>query len=448
VRDAHDERRPDARVSRPPPQDPLTRRTALSCHGSSLAPGWWRDEQTLRDELAEHGGDHAVARAHGCNQTTITKWRGKFGIPAAERRGRVEQPREEERAEERLRAEISYLRRENTALRKERVNRDAILDQILEAARLPAEVPRLAVARPPKKLPVRSAVLPVYDVQYGQLVRREDTPLGVGGFSEEVFDRRLARWLEAVSGSMRDYAASHRIAELVIPFGGDLVEGDDIFSGQPWQLEIDPARQTVAFVRKWTAALETLLRFAKEELGVERTMILFVPGNHGKVGGKRKGATPSTYSWDWLAAEWLRDSLRGWPVDEWAVEPGGALLFETAGHLFLTIHGDEVKGWGGLPFYGLSKYDGRAIRLSGEVYDYCLLGHHHQPASIPNGSGGEFIVSGDWVGGNNLSRFLASASRPQQRLLFVGEKYGVTEQIPIYLDPEWRRERPRIHRTT
>lgn len=428
------------------------------CLGDKLPEQWWRDEEALRAELAAHGSLAAAARAHGISESTVKSSWSKIKKPGENLPrsvAKVQEIREQRDLEdpERLReeqrqAEVRHLRAEHKRLIAERANREAIIERIVDAARVPVEVPRYAVRKQTKSLPVRSAVLPVFDCQFGQLVQPDDTPLGIGGFNTDVFDERLQRWLDAVTGSMRDYAASHRVTELVIPFGGDMVEGEDIFAGQAWQLELDPARQTVEFARRWTKVLsDTLIPFVKEEIGVEKLMVVCVPGNHGKVGGKRKGATPSTMSWDWLAFEWMRDALRAEPINEFAIEPGGAVLFETAGHLFLTIHGDEIKGWGGLPFYGLTRYDGRAIRMTGEVYDYCLLGHHHQPASIPNGSGGEFIVSGDWVGGNNLSRFLAAASRPQQRLLFVGEKYGITENIPIYLEEHSRRERPYVYTT-
>lgn len=345
---------------------------------------------------------------------------------------------------DREQAELRALRRENRQYAEALGNREAFFGRIVEATRAPVAAPGYRVKRQ-AALPERSVILPIFDLQYGQQVRPEDTPLGVGRFDGETFDKRLARYVEAVTGSIRDYAASHRLTELIFALGGDFVEGYDIFPGQAWQLEKDPARQVWDLACKFESAMRELIRFAKEEIGVERIGAYAVPGNHGKVGGKRAGATPSTLSWDWLFSMILRDKLREEPVDQWAIEPGGALLFESSERTFLLIHGDEVKGWGGLPFYGLSKYDGRAMRLAGLVYDYCLLGHHHQPATIPNGSGGEFIVSGDWVGGNNLSRFLASASRPQQRVLFVSRKYGVTEDCRIYLSAAERTEAT-VHR--
>lgn len=45
---------------------------------------------------------------------------------------------------------------------------------------------------------------------------------------------------------------------------------------------------------------------------------------------------------------------------------------------------------------------------------------------------GETIVSGDWVGANNLSKFIAAASRPQQKVLFVSEKWGIDGTERIY----------------
>lgn len=429
---------------------------ADTCAGSGLPDLWWRDGDTLKREYLAHGSLRSAAQAHGVSHSSLAKWWRRCRL------GDVPTPRGSSRAEgvpaekpldvtdverirrDQLEAEVAYLRRENRRYAKELANREAVVERIIEAGRVPVIVPDYRVARQDRSRPERSVVLPIYDVQYGQLVRPTDTPLNAGGFDSSVFDTRLARWLEATTGSIRDYAASHRVTEAVIVLGGDLVEGADVFKGQAWQLERDPARQVVELREKLGEALRLEIRFLKEEIGVSRIMMLVIPGNHGKVGGRQAGATPATMSWDWLLAEWLRDRLRAEPIDVWGIEPGGALLFETLDRLFLAIHGDEIRGWGGLPFYGMTRYDGRAMRLTGEVFDYVLLGHHHQPASIPNGSGGEFIVSGDWVGANNLSRTLGAASTPQQRLLFVSRRYGITEQVPIYLAPP-KRDPPRIY---
>jgi hypothetical protein len=426
------------------------------CLGEKLKPRWWRDVEQIQHEVKAHGNLSASALAHGLSPSTVQKGWAACGLPKLPQGGpagngahvvRDERPVDDPRRLEQRSSEeeLRYWKRRARELDQALTNREATVRRIIEAVNVPVDRPKFKPAPSrPKNLPERSAILPVYDVQYGQLVQPSDTPLGLGQYDDAVFQERLARWVDGVSRSMLDYASAHQITELVVALGGDLVEGADIFAGQAWQLEKDPARQCRELSVHLAAALGEVIRVAKEEIGVRRVMVTAVPGNHGKVGGRKAGAIPATMSWDHLCVEFLQLETQGLPIDVWGIEPAGALLFETAGHLFLQIHGDEIRGWGGLPFYGLTKYDGRALRLTGEVYDYCLLGHHHQPASIPNGSGGEFIVSGDWVGANNLSVAIAAASRPQQNLLFVAEKYGITEKVPIYFTPS-ARPRPRVY---
>lgn len=314
------------------------------------------------------------------------------------------------------------------------LSQDELFERFLEVSQRSVPVPRFEVGKRDRGKPARSVVLPIFDQQYGQLVRPADTPGNRGLFDTSVFDGRLERYVKAATSIIAQQATAYQIPELVIVLGGDHVEGDEIFRGQAWQLEYHPLAQAWDLAVKMEAALTEIVRFARG-LGVERVACYAVPGNHGKVGGKQAGAKPADYSWDTLFARLLVDPEKGWITglfDEVAIEPAGAVFFYCGGHEFQAIHGDEVKGWGGLPFYGLTRFDGRSMRLHNRLYRYLLMGHHHQPGEIPNGAG-ETIVSGDWVGANNLSRFIQAASRPQQRVIFVSEKWGVTGSERIWL---------------
>lgn len=329
-------------------------------------------------------------------------------------------------------------------------NRQEHLNEIVEAARVPAEKPNYSeptsfVPRTDgSRLPRRSIVLPIFDIQFGQLVQTVDVPFGRGGFSESVFDTRLRMYLDKTKAFLAAQAVSTDFTELHIVLGGDTVEGDQIFAGQAWQLQKHPIRQVLDIRPKLTAAIKELVRFAKEELGIALVAIYAVPGNHGKVGGKRSGAIPADYSWDFLVAQLVMDDLREEPIDLMVNEAAGMILFETLGHTFLTIHGDEVGGGAmGIPFYGLQKADGKFIRMSEVIHDYLLMGHIHQPAVVPNGSGGEVIVSPDWVGPNNLSRIIKAGSRPGQKVLIMAAKHGLVVEGKIYLDGEDRSNRPK-----
>ncbi|MDQ3730262.1 MAG: hypothetical protein M3355_11820 [Actinomycetota bacterium] len=329
-------------------------------------------------------------------------------------------------------AVIKALRKENEEYRKALASQEEFFQRLVDVTKLPVRPLKVRVAKQEERKPARSVIAPIFDQQFGQFVRPSDTPGDRGGFSVSVFDKRLRRWVDGLTGILAHYATSYRIEELIIPFGGDNVEGDEIFPGQAWQLELNPPEQVWDLAGKMDQALRTVVAHAREELGVKRIALYGVDDNHGKVGGKKAGARPATYSWNWLYQKILFDlHLRGVPIDEKVIEPGGALFFYGAGHQFQLIHGHQIRGWGGLPFYGLTRFDGRSIRLHNTIYRYLLMGHHHQPAEIPNGAG-ETIVSGDWVGANNLSGMMTAVSRPQQRVLFVAKKWGVTGGERIY----------------
>lgn len=328
-------------------------------------------------------------------------------------------------------ATIKALKKENKAYSEALADQEQFFNQIVEETRVPVKKPKLNKKRQSPSKPKMSALLPIYDQQFGQFVRPSDTPANRGGYSVEVFDERLARYVEAAKGILADKATAYNLDEMFIPMGGDHIEGDEIFAGQSWQLELDPPRQVWMLAEKMEVAIRDIVRFAKEEVGIPKIALYGVDDNHGKVGGKRGGARPATYSWNWLFLKILFDKLRAEPINQFAIEPGGSLFFRCASHEFQMVHGHNIRGFGGLPFYGLVKYDGRSIRLHNRIYRYLLMGHHHQTAEIPNGSG-ETIVSGDWVGANNLSGAINAASRPQQKILFVSEKWGIASTERVY----------------
>ena len=337
-------------------------------------------------------------------------------------------------------AELKALRRENGQYAKALASQEQFFERIVEASRVPVDVPKFTVPKQSKKLPARSVVVPIYDQQYGQLVRPADTPGQQGGFSTRIYDDRATRWFEGVTSHMRKQASAYRLEEMIILLGGDHVEGDEIYSGMAWQLEIDPVKQMIELASKMGGSndgrvgmLQQLVRFAKSEIGIPWVAIYCVPGNHGKVGGKKSGARPATYNWDWGLHTIVKDKMRADPVDEFIIRPDGSVFFYAAGFECQAIHGEHIKGWGGIPFYGIARYDAKSVRLHNRLYRYLFMGHIHQQSQLNIGTGSEACVSGDWVGPNNMSGMIAAASRPKQALYYFGKTMGITEHAPIYL---------------
>lgn len=329
-------------------------------------------------------------------------------------------------------ATIKALKRENVEYAKALAKQEMFFDRIVEATQISVKPVKYPVHKQNAKLPARSVVVPLYDMQFGSLVQASETPGGKGTFNTRVFDERLARYVDRMTANIRKQALGYRMDELIFVFGGDQVEGDEIFPGMTWQLELDPPRQVWELAMKLADAMQRIIRFAREEIGFKRIALYGTVGNHGKVGGKRSGSRPLTYSWDWLCLKILFDRLRGEPVDEMVIEPAG-LFFYAAGVEFQAIHGEHIRGWGGIPFYGIARFDARSVRLHNILYRYLIMGHIHQRAEITIGTGAEALVSGDWVGATSLSGVITAASRPQQSLIYVSAKMGVAETARIYL---------------
>jgi hypothetical protein len=350
----------------------------------------------------------------------------------------------EGRVLEGLEAQNKALKSENKKLKAHLMNQEELVDRIVAESTEPLPPPSFEMKlRKRTDKPKRAIMLPIFDCQYGAFVRATDTVGNIGGFDADIFSHRVDVYIEKQTKTMEDYAAGHAIEELVIPIGGDTVEGDEIFAGQEWQLCLDPPAQVMG-VRNHLARIIHALMEAGAELGVQSVSLLLTPGNHGRVGGRRTGARPTSYNWDIMVYHLLEEMLANYPIRTFAIEPAGNCLFDVKGNLCSMIHGDEVRGWGGLPFYGLTRHDAKMIRTLNVIPEYVFLGHHHQPASIPIGYG-EHLMSGNWVGASSLSKIVGS-NCPSQWFFGISEEWGVCDRSLIYLD-ERRKPTPTIHQT-
>ena len=347
------------------------------------------------------------------------------------------------RIAEGLRNALQAERREHKRTKDHVLSQEETIDRIVNESRDPLPAPKLTFRRSKGKRQ-RDAILHISDLHYGQKVGVDDTPGGINILNREVFDIRLQRYTDAVCGISMDYSMGHTLDTLWLAFGGDILEGWGIFNGQEWHLFCDPMQQVVEGRSRIKRMIQTIVDVAVNEAGIKEVNAIWVNGNHGTPGGRKAGAVPSTLNWDWLLASLLRDDFAEWPLNLFAIEPGGACHFESKGNIGLMQHGDTVKGSLGIPWYGFTRADARNIRSSNIIHDFGLVGHFHQAAVTPIGHG-RIYHNGNAVGTNNLGRFVGSGPA-SQNMFFVSEDHGVAAQIEIQLQTrEERLVMPVIH---
>jgi UDP-2,3-diacylglucosamine pyrophosphatase LpxH/transposase-like protein len=364
--------------------------------------------------LLEKGYSQAeISRRLGCASSTVSYhanlWRLGHG-------GHQPEGPEERRLVDKLVGRIKQL---EAALSKRRSDEDLIAEvcAAIESHQPVFSAPKLA------KLKGKSCVLVALfsDLHYGEVVSEDET-LSVGCYDAEVARRRTHEYAQKISKFIDRTGAR----EVVVYFLGDIVSGD-IHE----ELSVTNA---VPITEQALSAGELMAEFVAAISQKAKVRAFCVVGNHGRLRKRYYYKQKQVLNMDWLAykfAERLVDGV------EFVIPRSPWMISEVLGTKFLLIHGDQVRSWAGIPWYGLTREVLRRRVLGADVghdFDHLVMGHFHIPAVIPIQQSRCF-VNGSLKGGDEYSLgAIASASRPAQLLLEVTEKLGVTSVHEIYLD--------------
>ena len=109
---------------------------------------------------------------------------------------------------------------------------------------------------------------------------------------------------------------------------------------------------------------------------------------------------------------------------------GIKMVVEIAKHKFLLEHGDTVKAYMGIPYYGMNRERGReAMKRMGtsKEFDYMGLGHWHVPGFVE----GCVIVNGSLSGTTEFDHSVGRHAEPAQVAFMVHAKHGVFNWTPF-----------------
>lgn len=275
------------------------------------------------------------------------------------------------------------------------------------------------------------SVLVISDTQIGQWTRAEETG-GLGHYNLDVFGRRAERLRQSVLSISQLHQKQRPLPVLNIFFAGDIADGEGIFPNHLAHLDLDVAGQVMLAVDTFAPLLISLL-------DVYPTIrVLSVSGNHGRSGkSKKEPGLRFRSNWDYIIAQFLRARLHEYADRiQWTIPETWFAIQEIQGWRFLVHHYDVVRGWMGLPFYGLDRYDrnfSRLLHAHGQDYHYMVGGHFHTFADVETPVG-EWIINGAWPGASYHSlRNMAVGSRPSQIMFGVHPKHGITWRYKIDL---------------
>lgn len=276
----------------------------------------------------------------------------------------------------------------------------------------------------------QDAVLILADIHWGDETK-PDIMGALNAYNAEIAKQKVRRLLAGIRESLEMLREHGNVRRLKILGLGDWVTGTAIFPGQAHQIEFGKMRQALLGADE----MANLYLECLELPGIEEVDAEHVPGNHGR--GGKKGEDPFEDNWDLVLYEFMKRRLANqsrlkfeWHWSWW-MKP------RIRGWDFLCAHGDEVKGWAGIPNYGLRRWAARwreMLDSIGQRYDYGVIGHHHVEVEER-----DLIISGAWPGASFFSAKELQMGGPSTQMFYsVSEDYGITWRRRLPLDPPRR----------
>jgi len=331
---------------------------------------------------------------------------------------------------------VVALKEENRRLRrqyKETLLKANLASQIQEA--IINTIGSLEAVPPPKifepsiEEEEETALLLLSDLHIGEVVEANET-YGIAEYNFEIFKARLEILKEKILHILLECLQGYRFPELVVAALGDMI------SGMIHEELVETSDLTT--VQQAMEGAYELSLFLRDLAGCfQRIRFYGVSGNHGRLGKKIKYIRRWA-NWDFIFYQTLKQLLKEQDNIEFILEKAPFQIFEVSGSRFLMEHGDNVRTWMTLPWYGLERERIRKKELvesvEGKSFDYLLVGHFHQCGQIDTPRG-EMFLNGSFVGGSEFSIIkLGRSSLPTQLLLGINKRGLVSFRFPLRLE--------------
>lgn len=244
-------------------------------------------------------------------------------------------------------------------------------------------------------------------------------------YNSDICRTRVMRYAEKIIRLTDIQRADHPVHHCHIAALGDLIEGVDIFPGQQWLIDSTLYRQ----VFETTPSI--IVDFVRTLLGHFDTVTMHaVQGNHGRIG--RKGMFGPEDNADRMVHRVAQMLLQGEPrftmdMADPAGERAWYKIMELGTYRALLIHGDQIRGHSGFPWYGLGKkvqgWGSGGLGADSDFRDV-LMGHYHQAARVPLNHRAVYCNGSTESTNTFAAENLAAQSDPSQWLLFVDPDKG------------------------
>ena len=280
---------------------------------------------------------------------------------------------------------------------------------------------------PSQKVTQETAVLLFSDPHIGEIVDK-DVVCGFGEYNFAMFNKRLKFLAESMQSIVVRKLKGYKIDKLCIFGLGDMV------SGRIHEELIENSEDIIFQIMNGAfVTAQFVLELAQMFPEVEIDGVL---GNHGRL-IKRKYYKKRYTNWDFVFYQFLAMFLANNPRIKCNFPKSFFIVKKVRGWTFLLIHGDNIRGWMGIPWYGIERMMwklGDLLKDKGININYRVLGHFHNTGELDRAFG-ELVINGSMIGGTEYSLMsMGEFNRPTQLFFGVHTEIGMTWRYPLRLD--------------
>lgn len=280
---------------------------------------------------------------------------------------------------------------------------------------------------PVGKVTKETAGLLLGDFHLGEIVDKVAV-CGFGEYNFDIFTKRLKFLAESIKSITTRKLKGYQIRKLIIFGMGDMVSGriheELIENAEDVIFQVmNGAYVTAQFV------LELRQLFPKID-------IVGVLGNHGRL--TKKVYFKKRYTnWDFVFYQFLSVFLANNADISCSFPKSFFLIKKIYGWNFMVLHGDSIRSWMRIPWYGIERTAerlGDLLQGKGINVHYRVFGHFHNTGELDRVPG-ELIINGSVIGGTEFSLMSMSVfDRPTQLFFGVHQEIGMTWRYPLRLD--------------
>lgn len=275
-------------------------------------------------------------------------------------------------------------------------------------------LPAVAVVTSKKSKTPMTAVFHYTDWHVGEVIRAAETE-GWGNTDWEIAqDRILGQLLPKQAAWLETQRSGYHINNIHLIETGDFISGDihdELRRTNEFPIPVQTARAghlLAAVAQFWYSRCETLY---VTQVGAD---------NHSRLVQKPQAKQKTSNSMSYLVYEIANQELIKHSNVQVTRAEGMKLLFPVNGIPFLGEHGDTVKSWMGIPFYGIEREKAReATRrmFDNRGFKFLIMGHWHVPWFASG-----LIVGGCLGGTSEYDHSCGRLSPPCQTGFLVGKR--------------------------